>query len=84
MDQQIESKICKDLGHKSKAKFPPDFKKIRVYFSCDVKNYGLHKMRLAVDGYLTGTPLSSAYSRLVSLKGIRLFLHLVELNGLES
>ena len=73
-----------DLGHKTEAKPPPDFKKIRVHFVYDVKQDRLHKARLVADGHLTDVPISSVYAGVVSLKGIRLVLFLAKLNGLES
>ena len=39
---------------------------------------------LVADRHLTDVPLSSVYSGVVSLRGIRLVLFLAELNGLES
>ena len=50
----------------------------------DIKHDGRHKARLVADGNLTEVPLSSVYSGVVSLRGIRLVLFLSELNGLES
>lgn len=49
----------------------------------DLKHDGRHKARLVADGHLTDIPLSSVYSGVVSLRGIRLVLFLAELNGLE-
>ena len=49
-----------------------------------MKHDGRHKARLVADGHLTNVPLSSVYSGVVSLRGIRLVLFLAELNGLES
>ena len=39
---------------------------------------------LVPDGDLTDVPLSSVYSGVVSLRGIKLVLFIAELNGLES
>ena len=80
----MEHETYKDLGHKSKAKLPKDFKKIRVQLVYDVKHDVRHKERLLADGHLTCVTLSRVYSKVVSLKGIRLFLYLEELNRLES
>ena len=74
----------KDLGHKSKAKPPPGFKKIRVHLVFDVKHDGRHKGRLVADGHLTDIPIESVYSGVVSLRGFRLVLFLAELNKLET
>ena len=63
---------------------PQDYKKIRARFVFDVKYDSRHKARLVDDGHLTGVPLSSILSGVVSLRGIRLVLFIVELNGLES
>ena len=80
----MENETCKDLGHNNKSKPPPNFKKIRVYLHCDFKCDGYHEVRLAANSNMTEVPFYSVYSRLVSLKGIRLFLFLAEINGLES
>ena len=80
----MEDEPYKDLGHKSKAKPPTDFKKIRVHFVCDVKHDGRHKQILAIDGHLIEVPSSSVYYGAVSLKGIMLVTFLAELCGLES
>ena len=77
LDQQMHQETCKDLGCKHKAKPLLDFKKIRVHFVYDAKHDVLHKERLAVDVHLTDAPLSITYSGLVSLKGIRLIMFLM-------
>ena len=43
-----------------------------------------HKARLVASGHLTEVLVSSVYSGVVSLHGIRLVLFLAELNDLES
>jgi hypothetical protein len=48
---------------------PTGFKKIRVHIVYDVKHDGRHKARLVADGHLTGIPLDSVYSGVVSLRG---------------
>ena len=83
-DHKMECKTCKDLGHKSKSKSPPEFKKIRVHLVCDVKHDDRRKWSLEVATHLTSTPLCCVFSRVVPLKVIRLFIFLVELNGIES
>ena len=84
VQQQHEYDTYKDLGHKNHASIPKDYKKIRAHFVFDVKHDGRHKARLVADGHLTEVPLSSVYSGVVSLRGIRLVLFLAELNGLEE
>ena len=82
--QQHEYDTYKDLGHQRCASIPEGYKKIRAHFVFDIKHDGRHKARLAADGHLTEVPLSSAYSGVVSLQGIRLVLFLSELNGLQA
>ena len=72
-----------DLGHKSKAKIPTGYKKIRVHLVFDVKHDGRHRARLCADGNLTEVPLESVYSGVVSLRGFRLIVFFAELNGIE-
>ena len=55
-----------------------------MHFVFDAKHDGRHKARLVADRHLTEVPLSSVYSGVVSLRGIRLVLFLAELNGLEA
>ena len=62
---------------------PKDYKRIRVHFIFNVKHDRRHKARLVARGHLTNVPLTSVYSRVVLLCGIRLLLLLVELNGLN-
>lgn len=78
-----EYQTFKDLGHKSKAKPPPGYKKIRVHLVFDVKHDGRHKARLVADGHLTEALTESVYSGVVSLRGFRLVTFLAELNGLQ-
>ena len=61
---------------------PPEHKRTRAHFAFDVKHDDRHKARLAADGNLTEVLLSSVYSGVASLRGIRLVLFLAELNGL--
>ena len=63
---------------------PKDCKKIRAHFVFDVKHDSRHKARLVAGRHLTDVTLSSAYSGVASLTGIRLVLFLAELNGIES
>ena len=81
IDQQHQYETYKDMGT---GQTPKDNEKIRAHFVFDVKHDRRHKARLAADGHLTDVPLSSVYSGVVSLRGIRLVLFLAELNGLGS
>ena len=49
-----------------------------------MKHDGRHKARLVADGHLTDAPLTSVYSGVVSLRGIRLITFIAELNGMET
>ena len=55
-----------------------------VYFVYDVNNDGCHKARIVADGHLSDVSMSCVFSRVASLKCVRLVLLLAELNGLES
>ena len=59
------------------------FKKINVHLIFAVKHDGRHKARLVAGGHLTGVPVDSVYSSVVSLRGIRIISFLAELNRLE-
>ena len=48
-----------------------------------VKHGGRHKARLVAGGHLTGVPVNSVYSSVVSLRGIRILTFILELNGLD-
>lgn len=80
---QVEYNSFRDLGHKSIAKPPPDYKRINLHFVYAVKHDGRHKSRLVAGGHLTDTPIESVYAGVVSLRGVRLVIFLAELNGLE-
>ena len=62
---------------------PVGYKKISAYFVYDVKHDGRHNARYVVDGHKTNIPLESVYSGVVTLRGLRLVVFLVELNGLN-
>jgi len=49
----------------------------------NVKHDGRHKARLVTDGHLTDTPVESACSGVVSLRGLRTVAFLAELNDLQ-
>ena len=66
-----------------KGKPPEGYKRIPVHFVYDVKHDGRHKARLVAGGHLTGTPLESVYSGVVSLRGLRMVIFLGELNNME-
>ena len=68
----------------SKGQDPKDHNNVLAHFVFDVKHDGRNKARLVDDVNLTDVLLSSVYSGVVSLRGIRLVLFLAELNGLES
>jgi hypothetical protein len=72
-----------DIGHKDQAKIPRGYQKLRVHLVFDVKHDGRHKDRLVADGHLTGEPVESVYSGVVSLRILRLITFLAELNKLE-
>ena len=62
---------------------PPGSKKIRVHLIYDIKHDGRHKARLVADGHITDIPLTSVYSGVVSLRGLRIVVFLAELNNLQ-
>ena len=88
LSQLAEYNVFKDLGHKDGInKFQKQlqgYKKIRVHLIFDVKHDGRHKARLVADGNLMDAPLTSVYSGVVSLRGIRLITFIAELNGMET
>jgi hypothetical protein len=72
--------VFKDHGTSNPA--PEGYKTIRVHLIYDVKYDGRHRARLVADGHLTELPTESVYSGVVSLRGLRMFLFIAELNGL--
>jgi len=54
-----------------------------VHMAHAVKHDGRHKARLVAGGHLAETPVDSACSSVVSLRGARLLAFLGELNGLK-
>ena len=79
--KQIDDyKTFLDLGKGTKA--PDGSKKIGVHLVYDIKHDGRHKARLVADGHRTDIPLTSVYSGVVSLRGLRIVLFLAELNDL--
>jgi hypothetical protein len=71
-------------GHHNSASISSGYKKITVHFVYAVKHDGRHKARLVLaGGHLTGTPIDSVYSTVVSLKGVCFFVvFAAELNQL--
>ena len=59
---------------------PAGCKKIGAHFVYDVKYDGIHKVIYMVDGHNTDIPLESVYSGVVTFRGLRLVVFLVELN----
>lgn len=64
-------------------KLPEGSKKISVHLVFDIKHDGRHKARLVADGHRTDVPLTSVYSGVVALRGLRIVIFLAELNQLE-
>jgi hypothetical protein len=63
---------------------PTGYKKIRVHLVFDDKHYSRHKARCVADGHLTDIPVNSIYFGVVSLRGLRLIIFLVELSGIKT
>ena len=81
LNQQAEYSTFRNKGRD----WTPEqgFKKINVHLVYAVKHDGRHKARLVAGGHLTGPPLESVYSSVVSLRGIRMISFLAELNKME-
>jgi Reverse transcriptase (RNA-dependent DNA polymerase) len=60
-----------------------EYKKIRCHMVYDVKHDGRHKSRLVAGGHLTLEPVDSIYSSVVSLRALKLFIFIAELNKLQ-
>ena len=82
MSVMDEYEVFDDLGKDGRP--PEGYKKIRVHIVYDIKHDGRHKARLVADGHLTVVPLESVYSGVVSLRGLRMFLFVAELNHLDT
>ena len=82
LGQIDEYSTFEDLGEGTTA--PMGYQRIHVHMVYDVKHNGRRKARLVAGGHLTGTPLESVYSSVVSLRGLRLVIFLAELNKLED
>ena len=90
MDQINEYEVFQDHGKaqidpKSRkvSNAPDGYQKIRVYLIFAVKHDGRHKARLVAGGHLTPDPIESIYSRVVSIRSLRLVIFLAKLNNLE-
>ena len=81
LDSIDEYGIFRDISNGIK---PKGYKKIRYHIVYAVKHDLRRKARLVADGNLTETPLTSVYSSVVSLRGLRLCLFLAEHNGLQA
>ena len=81
LNQIDEYETFKDLG--KGAKPPEGYKKVGVHLVYDAKHDGRHKARLVGDGHRIEIPLTSVYSGVVSLRGLRIVAFLAELNKLE-
>jgi hypothetical protein len=62
---------------------PEGYKVIIAHIVYAVKHDGRHKARVVAGGHLTGTPIESTYSGVISLRGMRLLTFITELNGLN-
>jgi len=58
-------------------------KEIKVHMDYNIKNDGKRKLRLVARGHLTGTPIGSVYSTVISLRGLRIVICLVKLNKMK-
>ena len=62
---------------------PQGHKIISTHLSYDIKHNGRYKARCVADGHLTDIPMDSVYSGVISLRGLRIMLFLVELNKID-
>lgn len=86
LEQLHEYDTFIDIGHKSNdhSKRVEGYKKIKTHLVFDVKHDGRHKARMVADGHLTDVPVTSVYSGVVSLRGLRIMIFLAELNLLDT
>ena len=80
-DQLIDYDTFIDKGQD--ARMPKGYTKIRLHWLFAVKHDGRHKARCVAGGHLTGPPVKSVYSGVVSMKELRLIIFIAEMNGLE-
>jgi len=83
VNQLLEYDAFIDYGHKSSNVPPEGHKLISLHTVYAVKHDERYKSRIVTGGHLTGTPMESVYSGVVSLRGVRIVIFLAELNGLE-
>ena len=81
LGQLIDYETFKDYG---RGKAPAGYKVIKYHIVYNVKHDLRRKARLVANGNMTPTPISSVYSSVVSLQGLRICLFLGKLNGLEA
>ena len=81
MSQKKEYSTFRDFRIYGKP--PSSYKKIRAYLVFEINHNGSYRTRLVVDSNLTDIPLTSIYSRVVSLYSIRIVTFLSELNQLK-
>ena len=81
LDSIDEYNTFHDVG---KGTTPKVYKKIQYHIIYAAKHDLRRKAKLVADGNITETPLTSVYSSVVSLLGLRLCLFLAELNQLEA
>ena len=62
---------------------PKGYHRIKVHLVFAVKFDGRHKAKLVADGHLTPEPIENIYSRVVSLRNLRLVIFLGKLNHLD-
>ena len=72
-----------DVNHRRILNAPANHQKIRVNLNFAVNFNSRCKARLVADGSLTPEPVENIYSGVVSLRHLRLFIFLGELNNLE-
>ena len=82
MEQLDDCQTFHDIGKRNLA--PHGCEKIKVHLACAVKHDGRHKARCVADGHFTDIPVDSVCSGVVTLRGSRMMLFLVELNGLDT
>ena len=80
-DQLIDYDTFIDKGQGTRT--PNGYTKIRLHWVFAVKHDGRHKARCVAGGNLTGPPVESVYSGVVSMKELRLIIFIAEMNGLE-
>jgi hypothetical protein len=81
MGQMLEYETFIDKGIAGNV--PSGYKSICCHMIYDVKHDGRHKARLVAGGHLTDPNTESAYSGVVSLRGIWIILFLAELDKLQ-